>query len=306
MTKVVNVAQVPQRSPFRYPGGKTWLIPVVRQWLQAKAGQDRDLVEPYAGGGIITLTAVAEKLVRNAVMAEIDEDVAAVWQTIIEDETGGEWLIKQISNFEMNIENLKAILSQEIISTRQRAFITILKNRVNHGGILAPGAGILKHGELGKGICSRWYPNTLNRRIMEITFIKHRITFYQRDAMQVMDENSDRKDAVYFIDPPYTVAGRRLYKHSSIDHEKLFDIADKLAGDFLITYDNADEIRNLAIKHGFDRENILMKSTHHIKKYELLIGRNLDWIREDKISSQKSKRLPGTRFVQQTIVDPCL
>ena len=24
---IVNVASVPQRSPFRYPGGKTWLIP---------------------------------------------------------------------------------------------------------------------------------------------------------------------------------------------------------------------------------------------------------------------------------------
>jgi len=32
--KVVNVASVPQRSPFRYPGGKTWLIPVVRKWLK--------------------------------------------------------------------------------------------------------------------------------------------------------------------------------------------------------------------------------------------------------------------------------
>ena len=29
---VVNVASVKQLSPFRYPGGKTWLIPRVRQW----------------------------------------------------------------------------------------------------------------------------------------------------------------------------------------------------------------------------------------------------------------------------------
>ena len=28
---IVNVASVPQRSPFRYPGGKTWLIPIARK-----------------------------------------------------------------------------------------------------------------------------------------------------------------------------------------------------------------------------------------------------------------------------------
>src|ERR1700674_1531455 len=36
LTEPVNVASVPQRSPFRYPGGKTWLIPYIRSWLVAK------------------------------------------------------------------------------------------------------------------------------------------------------------------------------------------------------------------------------------------------------------------------------
>jgi hypothetical protein len=32
--KVVNVASVPHRSPFRYPGGKTRLVPQVPGWLR--------------------------------------------------------------------------------------------------------------------------------------------------------------------------------------------------------------------------------------------------------------------------------
>ena len=45
----VDVSQVPQRSPLRYPGGKTWLIPHIREWLRQV--QPTLLVEPFAGGG---------------------------------------------------------------------------------------------------------------------------------------------------------------------------------------------------------------------------------------------------------------
>jgi hypothetical protein len=72
---------------------------------------------------------------------------------------------------------------------------------------------------------------------------------------------SQRADAVFFIDPPYTVAGRRLYKYSAIDHHKLFEVATHLVGDFLMTYDNVNEIRWLAREFGLDTEKVPMKNT---------------------------------------------
>lgn len=33
--KPVNVASVPHRSPFRYPGGKTWFVPTFRNWISS-------------------------------------------------------------------------------------------------------------------------------------------------------------------------------------------------------------------------------------------------------------------------------
>lgn len=44
-SRVVNVASVPQRSPFRYPGGKTWLVPYVRLWLSSITPSLRERVE---------------------------------------------------------------------------------------------------------------------------------------------------------------------------------------------------------------------------------------------------------------------
>jgi DNA adenine methylase len=51
--KIVNVASVPKRSPFRYPGGKTWLVPLARKWWKSLERKPKLLIEPFAGGGII-------------------------------------------------------------------------------------------------------------------------------------------------------------------------------------------------------------------------------------------------------------
>lgn len=272
----VNVAQVPQRSPFRYPGGKTWLVPYVRQWLRSIAPPVRVLIEPFAGGGIVSLTAVFEDLAEHATMVELDEDVAAVWQTILNG--NGPWLAEQIASFHPSTESVRDVLAEQSRSLEHRAFATIVKNRVARGGILAPGAGVFKRGENGRGLSSRWYPKTLCRRILEIAHRRDRITFIAGDGMAVLKENARRTDCAFFIDPPYTVAGRRLYRYSELDHNELFARARGLRGDFLMTYDNAEEIAALSAAHGFATRLIAMKTTHHSAKRELLIGRTLDWL----------------------------
>jgi DNA adenine methylase len=57
------MASVKQLSPFRYPGGKTWLVPTVKLWLSRKRRRSDHFVELFAGGGIIGLTVAAERLV---------------------------------------------------------------------------------------------------------------------------------------------------------------------------------------------------------------------------------------------------
>jgi len=279
LNQIVNVASVPQRSPFRYPGGKTWLVPRIRQWLKHPPAE---FIEPFAGGGSISLMVAAERLATHVTMVELDDQVAAVWQSIIEDKNG-EWLADQIMSFELTPDTLREALAKEPHSVREKAFQTILKNRTHHGGILAPGSAPLKRGESGKGIHSRWYADTLKKRILEIAAIRHGITFIEGDGIEVIKRNAHRADVVFFVDPPYTVAGkkagRRLYRHSELDHKELFKIISRVAGDFLMTYDDAPDVRQLAQANGLDIELVAMKNTHHAEMTELLIGRNLDWAR---------------------------
>lgn len=278
--KPVNVASVPQRSPFRYPGGKTWFVPTFRDWIRNHHPKPEVLVEPFAGGGIISITALFEELVSRVVMVEIDEDIAAVWQSVIDGHAG--WLAKRILEFDLTRESVIQEISKTDVSVREKAFQTILKNRTFHGGILADGAGFLKHGENGKGIHSRWYPSTIAKRFDNLKLVAGRIAFRRADGFEVMQEYSQRTDAVFFIDPPYTAggkkAGKRLYRHFCIDHERLFSLCQSIKGDFLMTYDNADEVKAMARAHGFQMRLIPMKNTHHAAMEELVIGKNLSWM----------------------------
>jgi DNA adenine methylase len=283
LSDIVNVAQVPKYSPFRYPGGKTWLVPRIRKWLRSQSGSPIKFYEPFAGGGIVSLTVAFEQLADHVTMVELDSEVAAVWTTIIDG--NADWLANRIVNFDLTLDTLQKTLEKKTTAIHEVAFKTILKNRTFHGGILAGGSGVLKHGENGKGIHSRWYATTLKKRILNIKTVRDRIMFLQDDGLNIIKKYRGNKNAVWFIDPPYTVkgtgkrAGTRLYKHCELDHDRLFNLMSKTAGDFLMTYDNDNAVRELAQRYSFDFEAIAMKGTHHAEMKELLIGRDLNWVR---------------------------
>lgn len=272
--KAINVASVPQRSPFRYPGGKTWLIPIVRKWLK-QGKQAPLLIEPFVGGGIVSLTAAFEKLAKEILMIEKDEEVAAVWKVI----TNGEnkWLADKIMSFDLTESNITAEFQNPEKQTRDVAFCTILKNRTYHGGIITKGSGFLKHGEAGKGIKSRWYPQTLKNRISAISQVSDKLSFIEGDAFEIIEQNLKKKTAFFFIDPPYTIAGKRLYTHYNIDHERLFALVSRIQGKFMLTYDDTEQIRSWADKHNLRYRTTPMKTTHHLEKNELIISDNFSW-----------------------------
>lgn len=271
-----NVSSVKQLSPFRYPGGKTWLVPEVRRWLQATKRTPSTFVEPFAGGAMAGLTAAAEGLAEHVFLGELDVDVAAVWKTIFNGKPADvKWLKQQILNFEVNLENVREILDGKPQAARAMAFRTIVRNRMQRGGIMAAGAGLVKAGEAGRGLHSRWYPETLGTRIDALHGIKDRVTFEQVDAFEAVKRFAKDPDAFFFIDPPYTAggknAGKRLYTHNEIDHEGLFALMASVKGSVMLTYDDAPEVRAMAEKHGFRVEPVPMKNTHHALIRELLI-----------------------------------
>ena len=233
------------------------------------------LVEPFAGGAGISLVAVSESLVKEAAFAELDSNVAATWNCMLNGHAT--WLAKRIRSFRFSRKRVEKQLQRKPGSQHERAFQCLLKNRTARGGVIAEGAGLIRKGD-GNGLRSRWYPDTLAQRIEKISALKTNLDFRRVDGFELIRQYRRRKRAVFFVDPPYTKAARRLYRHWNIDHEKLFKDLQNVAGDVLMTYDDTSEVRRWAKKYGFRVKPISMKTTHHAMKRELMIAKNFDWL----------------------------
>lgn len=274
--QTVNVSQVQQLSPFRYAGGKTWLVPEVRAWVEGLGDRPSVFVEPFAGGAIVGLTVAVHNLADKVVLCELDQDVAAVWKVIFgRSNADAKWLFDQILSADLTEDFVRKIIDAEPRATKARALRTIIKNRCQRGGILAPGAGLVKAGENGKGLLSRWYPETLVKRMQVLRAVRSRVEFIEGDAFDVIAAHSHNQTAAFLVDPPYSLggkkAGARLYLHNAIDHDRLFTAMRGVAGQFLLTYDDAPEVVALAAKNEFVVARVPMKNTHHETLYELLI-----------------------------------
>jgi len=277
--RALNPGQLELSSPFRYPGGKSWLVPAALAFTRAH--DVRHFSEPFAGGASVACAVLTEHLAARVTLNEIDGDVAAVWQVIFSAEA--ERLARLILNFDLGPETVGALLAAPGETLLDRAFRTIVRNRVNHAGILAAGAGRTKTGERGQSLRQRWYPDTLARRIRLLSACKDRVQVTSQDALTLL-EGPQAPGTLLFLDPPYTFGkgapGHRLYTHAELDHVRLMDAAAALKVPFLMSHQNHPELRALAWERGLKTRDVPMISAHNTRQNELLISRDFTWAEE--------------------------
>lgn len=283
---VINTSAVPNPSPFRYPGGKSWLIPHVRQWLSSLK-KPVHFIEPFAGGANVGLTVALENLAEHVTLVELDKEIAAVWQTVLGDEANK--LNNKIMEFPISKKAVRSELRRKTRTQLNKAFTALLKNRVRRGGNMTEGANLLNSGENGRGVRSRWYPETLSNRIRKISRQRKKISFFYGDGLGFIRLTGQTSNLAFFIDPPYTVAGRRLYKHAEIDHRKLFEAVEDISGNWLLTYENTREMRDLAQEFCFETRKVSMRTAHHRIKTELLISRDFSWLNPISLKKKEKK-----------------
>ena len=144
-----NVASVPQRSPLRYPGGKTWLSPHAKAWIRQLDPRPALLVEPFCGGGSVSLSALMADWAERALLDELDRDMAAFWQAALQH---GPALAEKVRRFQVSRAAVNELADRTPSDVLEWGFRTLVLNRTRRGSILAPGTTFKKAGENGKGL----------------------------------------------------------------------------------------------------------------------------------------------------------
>jgi len=271
--------KAPRRSPLRFRGGKTWLAPLLRNWLLKI--KPAIFVEPFAGGASSGLTAAFEGLSEQVVLGDGDPGIAALWGIITSGDA--EWLAKRVTGFQFSAASVRGISISSPEDKREKAFRALVLNRVGSQG-LAVRHGMGKKG--GDSLSARWYPGVLARSIREIAHAG-KITFEDGDGIDLINKYAlDNKSAI-FVDPPY---GTKPWRgRPEVNHQKIFEAASRCTGDVLLTYPDKPEIRELATR---GRLEVKLITRWGGKRRVLMIGKNLGWMESTESVDEQEKNLP--------------
>ena len=128
-----------------------------------------------------------EGLTERCVISEIDPDVAAFWKAAL---CHNDELTDRVRTFVPTRESVAQLDCKAPGSVVERGFRTLVLNRTRRGGILANGASLARAGEAGKGVTSRWYPDTISRRLKAISDYADRIEFLETDGLEVLQKTT--------------------------------------------------------------------------------------------------------------------
>ncbi|GJD28834.1 hypothetical protein PMNALOAF_0066 [Methylobacterium adhaesivum] len=245
-------------TPLRYPGGKGKLAAYVKRLLKDNNLLDGQYAEPYAGGAAIALELLFHEYVSEVFINDISQHIHAFWDSVL---NHPENFCKTIAETPINVsvwDKQKAIFARPNEHSKfDLGFATFFLNRTNRSGIL--NAGIIGgRAQAGSwGIDARLNKDELIFRIMSIAKIRHRINLFNLDAIDFMTEiNPSLSDkSLIYLDPPYYKKGRDLYydfyKHES--HSVVAKFVDEhlKKRNWIVSYDNVPEIKNLYRNHRF-------------------------------------------------------
>jgi DNA adenine methylase len=237
-------------TPLRYPGGKSQLIPFVIDLMRENKLFYGEYAEPFAGGAGIAVKLLLDGYVSKIHLNDFDPAIFALWHSIVNSTNE---LCNLIANADVCIEEWyrqrERYFSVKPMSLLEKGFATLFLNRTNRSGIIKAGVigGLNQESEYR--LDCRFNKEDLIRKIRRIGNRREQISLTCLDAEAFITDiiPTTAKSTLVNLDPPYFGKGRDLYTnfYQPSDHAKLAEAVVKIERSWMVTYDDAQEIRAL-------------------------------------------------------------
>ena len=238
MNQIDNLVLKPRsnksNSPFRWAGGKFYARKLILECML----EHKNYCEPFVGGGSIFF---AKDRVDSNILNDKDDELVNCYQVIRDDLEdliellNGVPASKELHGYYKNEYKPKTDL--------ERAFRYYYLNRVSYSGIMNMKNCYWGYGEKYSMRPENWPPHlrTVSDRLQGVEF-------RCEDFESLIDGLED--GTFLFVDPPYYNADQnKFYEHffNLDDHVRLTECLRRNSQrlDFLITYDNSEEVREL-------------------------------------------------------------
>ncbi len=239
-------------TPLRYPGGKAPFAPFIASVMECNDLSGGHYLEPYAGGAGVALELLFHGYASHVHINDIDPAVHAFWAAVTQEPYA---LLELLESTPITMDQWyrwRSVLRDEVSGTTvERGFATLFMNRTNRSGILKGGVigGKEQSGEYK--LDARFKKDVLAARIRKIADHAEGITVHSEDAFALLRRCSRLlpKRSLIYLDPPYYVKGRGLYRNF-YGHDDHLAIALALQSrqfkrQWIVSYDNAEEIREM-------------------------------------------------------------
>jgi DNA adenine methylase len=228
---------MPNKSPLRYPGGKTRALAILQRYLETHYPGRTHLISPFLGGGSFELAQAAKGM--RVVANDLFVPLYTFWQVLKLDPKGlHAAVLKQLP---VSKETFAAVRASKLAYSDplEIAAAYFLVNRCSFSGATFCGGFSAEAAE------KRCNPSAVDR-LLDVDL--KTIALSNQDAIEFLQAHPETQDTVVYADPPYFITsyvyGKDGDMHEGFDHAG-FARALRTRKDWILSYNDCPYIRDL-------------------------------------------------------------
>jgi DNA adenine methylase len=245
MNMINKKIQFNNKSPLRYPGGKTRACKILNDIMIKHFEIEKfdNIISPFFGGGSFEFY-IQNTYNLNIIANDKFKPLYNFWHICINENNK---LCEKLNGNINNVTKEKFILFRKQIMNEEnnliQAYLYFIINRCSFSGSTLSGGFSLESSE-------KRFTESSILKIKQLNLTN--FTIFNNDYKDFLIQNKNNKNNknLIFLDPPYYLEKKsKLYgnngdMHENFDHDELFKFISK-ENNWIITYNNCDYIKTL-------------------------------------------------------------